>query len=144
LTTVGGGHWVQTDQMLGYQPDDAVTVSDEANFWNANFQYVGTDNGVAGPQSLVGSTLAPDPMMHQDGYVGLVSIASTLGPSILTLQLFSGQDFNVGTNKDASNQSYVVGPDPSLLVPEPNTGILAVVLDGALVLAILRRRGLPI
>jgi hypothetical protein len=141
LTTRGGGSWVETDQLLGYQPDDGVGVPDNASRWNANFQYVGTDNGGMGGQTLAGSSLPSDPSIAADGFLGLVSIRSSYRPSGSATQMYEGQDFNVGTMKDASNQSSVNGPDPSLVVPEPNTARLALLVGGAMVITVLRRHG---
>jgi hypothetical protein len=146
LTTVGGGTWVETDSLLGFQPDTGVTLPDNATLWNANFQYGGTDGGNAGAQTILGSTLSPDPGVPADGLLGFISIQSTLSPSGSKIQMYNGQDFNISIDQDASNQSFVVGPSTpgSGAAPEPGAALVICLTGCAMGMALLRRRGLQV
>jgi hypothetical protein len=126
LTTAGGGSWTETDSLLGFQPDTGTIVPDSGSLENVNFQYVGTDNGNFGPQTLKGSSLSADPSVPADGFLGLISIQSTLSPAGSAVDPYQGQDFNQSTLKDQSNQSFVNGPSsPNPTgVPEPSTAML--------------------
>jgi hypothetical protein len=126
LVTAGGASWVETDSLLGFQPDTGATLVDDPTLMNVSFQYVGTDGGNAGPQSLLGSSLSADPSVPADGFLGLISIKSTLAPSSTINIPYNGQDFNLSTLKDQSNQSFVNGPGvvPSGAAPEPAAAVM--------------------
>jgi len=124
LTTVGGATWNITTPNSGLLPTDGVSVPDNAGILNVDFQYVGTNAGNAGGQSIVAAT---------DTSLGSITLKSIFAPTSSAVVVYGGQDENSSTGLDQSNQGLLFGP-----TPEPaSVGLLGL---GALSLLVRRRR----
>jgi len=122
LTTVGGASWQVSTSLTGLTATDNVIVPDNASILNINFQYIGTNVGLNGTQSIKAVA---------DTSIGSVTLQSTLPAGAGNIMYYGAQDENTSTGTDQSNQGLMNGP-----VPEPaSLGIL-----GLGVLGLLARR----
>jgi hypothetical protein len=142
LVTVGGASWVATEQLVGYQPapETLATVGDNAGLYNVNFQYVGSDAGNSGPQTITATIppLAVDPDESNHLVLGEISFDSTDPLSISPTVHYSAEDYDSSSGLEESNQGLLRGPGA---IPEPATALLgSLALGGAAVLALRRRR----
>ena len=104
-----------------------MTVPDNANILNINFQYVGTSANTNGPQSIIETT---------DTIIGTVTLKSTVPAGTGSNMYYGGQDENTSTGITQSNQGLMNGPLGVGATPEPaSLGIL-----GLGVLGLLTRR----
>jgi hypothetical protein len=131
LVTEGGAAWNVTNPLLGFQPDPSlgVTVGDNASLYNADFQYIGTDGGNFGPQTITDANATP--------ILGVISFQSTNPESSRANLHYSAEDFDSSSQLEESNQGLLKGP---AVVPEPATACLWLLASGALAGLMLGRR----
>ena len=141
LVAVGGASWVATQQLLGYQPapETLATVGDNAALYNVDFQYVGTDAGNSGPQTITATIppLATDPDESNHLVLGEISFDSTNPLAVSPTVHYSAEDYDSDSGLEESNQGLLRGP---AIVPEPATAWLGSLSLGAAAVLTLRRR----
>ena len=129
FVTKSGAQWTPTERAYGLYP--TLVTYTESNLTNAVFQYVGTDGGNVGTQTIVQADTTA-------GKLGQISFES-IYPKGNTTLFYAGQDFGATAQppSDQANEGFVAGPTA---VPVPAAAWSGLVALAGVVLRDLRRR----